>query len=255
MIDDIIKDAERKMGYTVDHTREEFAAIRTGRAHPAMFSKIMVDYYGSPTPLQQLPPSGARARTVLISPFDRGSVKPSKAIRDSDLGVNPAAHGSVIRLVMPQRPSVAAVHRRRQAEDGRIACSRRRHPRRHQSGEGPGIAGRHKGADKARCDHQKYIDQIDAELKAKEAELLESDGRRRPHHRTDEALGGSRPARSHRELGVGLIALSSSRWRSSTGVHPAGRGHVEPGRLGAVPGFGRLKARAASGRSSSAQSR
>ena len=54
MIDDIIKDAERKMGYTVDHTREEFAAIRTGRAHPAMFSKIMVDYYGSPTPLQQL---------------------------------------------------------------------------------------------------------------------------------------------------------------------------------------------------------
>ncbi|HOA87974.1 ribosome recycling factor [Propioniciclava tarda] len=183
-MDDIIKDAERKMGYTVDHTREEFAAIRTGRAHPAMFSKIMVDYYGSPTPLQQLATFQVpEARTVLISPFDRGSMKAiEKAIRDSDLGVNPADDGNVIRLVMPQlteerRREYIKVARHK-AEDGRIAV---RNGRRHaldaikklekdkEIGEDDA-----KGADK-KLDviTKKYIDQIDAELKAKEAELLE----------------------------------------------------------------------------------
>ena len=72
MIPDIIKDAEHKMDSAVEHAREEFAAIRTGRAHPAMFSKLMVDYYGSPTPLQQLATFQVpEARTVLITPFDR----------------------------------------------------------------------------------------------------------------------------------------------------------------------------------------
>ena len=104
MIADILKTAESKMQGTIEHVKEELGGIRTGRAHPAMFNQIMVDYYGTPTPLQQLATFQVpEARTVLISPFDRGSMKNiEKAIRDSDLGVNPANDGNVIRLVMPQ---------------------------------------------------------------------------------------------------------------------------------------------------------
>lgn len=134
MIPDIISDAESKMKGAVEHAREEFAAIRTGRAHPAMFNKLMVDYYGSPTPLQQLATFQVpEARTVLISPFDRSSMAGiEKAIRDSDLGVNPANDGNVIRVVMPQ----LSEDRRRdyvklakhKAEEGRVAV---RNIRRH----------------------------------------------------------------------------------------------------------------------------
>nr|NLI50576.1 ribosome recycling factor [Propionibacterium sp.] len=184
MIEDIIKSAEQKMAGTVEHTREDFAGIRTGRAHPAMFSKIMVDYYGAPTPLQQLATFQVpEARTVLISPFDRGAMKAiEKAIRDSDLGVNPANDGNVIRLVMPQlteerRREYIKVTRLK-AEEGRVAL---RNVRRHaydaikklekdkEIGEDDA-----KAADK-RLDAltKKYVDLIDTELKHKEAELLE----------------------------------------------------------------------------------
>ena len=103
MIDDVITDAEKKMSSAVEHTSEDLDAIRTGRAHPSMFNKIMVNYYGAPTPLQQLATFQVpEARVVLISPFDRGAMKDiEKAIRDSDLGVNPADDGNVLRLVMP----------------------------------------------------------------------------------------------------------------------------------------------------------
>ena len=134
MIADIIKDAEHKMDGAVVHAREEFAAIRTGRAHPAMFNKIVVDYYGAPTPLQQLATFQVpEARTVLISPFDRGAMAGiEKAIRDSDLGVNPANDGNVIRLVMPQlteeRRKEYIKLARHKAEEARIAM---RNGRRH----------------------------------------------------------------------------------------------------------------------------
>ena len=79
MIPEIIKDADHKMASAVEHAREEFAAIRTGRAHPAMFNKLMVDYYGAPTPLQQLATFQVpEARTVLITPFDRGAMPASR---------------------------------------------------------------------------------------------------------------------------------------------------------------------------------
>lgn len=99
MIPEIVADATHKMAGAVEHTREEFAAIRTGRAHPAMFNKLLVDYYGAPTPLQQLATFQVpEARTVLITPFDRGAMAGiEKAIRDSDLGVNPANDGNVVR--------------------------------------------------------------------------------------------------------------------------------------------------------------
>lgn len=184
MINDIIADAERKMGHAVDHTREEFGAIRTGRAHPAMFNKIQVDYYGAPTPLQQLATFQVpEARTVLITPFDRGAMKNiMKAIRDSDLGVNPADDGTVIRLVMPQlteerRKEYVKVTRHK-AEEGRVAV---RNGRRHAVDAIKKLEkDKEIGEDEAKSAEKKldaatkkYVDAIDAELKAKEAELLE----------------------------------------------------------------------------------
>lgn len=104
MIDDALLEAEDKMDKAVQFCRDEFVGIRTGRANPQLFQGIMVDYYGAPTPLQQLASINIpEARTVLISPFDKsakGDVV--KAIQESDLGVNPTDDGHVIRINMPQ---------------------------------------------------------------------------------------------------------------------------------------------------------
>ncbi|MDR1432481.1 MAG: ribosome recycling factor [Propionibacteriaceae bacterium] len=181
---DVIKEAEHKMDGTLEHSREEFAGIRTGRAHPAMFNKIMVDYYGSPTPLQQLATFQVpEARTVLISPFDRNSMAGiEKAIRDSDLGVNPANDGAVIRLNMPQlteerRKEYIKVARHK-AEEFRVAI---RNVRRHAIETiTKMLKGKEIGEDDARGAEKrldaitkKHIDVVDELLKAKEAELLE----------------------------------------------------------------------------------
>src|SRR6186713_2918080 len=92
------------MDKSVETTREDFSAIRAGRANPSMFSKIMVDYYGTPTPIQQLASFTApEARMILVQPFDVGAMaNVEKAIRDSDLGVNPANDGKVLRCVFPE---------------------------------------------------------------------------------------------------------------------------------------------------------
>lgn len=184
MISETLSGAEHKMMGAVEHAREEFAAIRTGRAHPAMFNKIMVDYYGSPTPLQQLATFQVpEARVVLIAPFDRSSMKAiEKAIRDSDLGVNPADDGNVIRLVMPQlteerRREYIKVARHK-AEEARVAI---RNTRRHavdaikksskdkEIGEDDAVRGE-KQLDTLT---KKFEDQVNELLKSKEAELLE----------------------------------------------------------------------------------
>ena len=104
MINDILNEADHKMDKSVEATREEFAAIRAGARHPSMFSKILVDYYGTPTPLQQLASFTApEARIILIQPYDMGAMANiEKAIRDSDLGVNPANDGKVLRCVFPE---------------------------------------------------------------------------------------------------------------------------------------------------------
>ena len=103
MIDDILLEAEDKMEKAIAVAREDFSTLRTGRVNPAMFSKINVDYYGAPTPLNQLASfHAADARMMLITPFDRGSTNAvEKAIRDSDLGLNPASAGDMIRVPMP----------------------------------------------------------------------------------------------------------------------------------------------------------
>lgn len=104
MIDDTLLDAEDKMEKTVSVSKEDLAAIRTGRATPAMFSRITVEYYGAQTPLNQLASINIpEARMAVIKPYDvsqLGSIE--RAIRDSDLGVNPSNDGTLIRVVIPQ---------------------------------------------------------------------------------------------------------------------------------------------------------
>ena len=184
MINDILNEADSKMDKSVEATREEFAAIRAGRAHPSMFNKIMVDYYGSPTPLQQLASFTApEARIILISPYDQGAMKNiEKAIRDSDLGVNPADDGKVIRCVFPElteerRKEYIKVARHK-AEEGRVAVRNlRRSAKQHLEKLGAdGEVGQDDvtGAEK-RLDGmtKKHTDAIDEMLKNKESELLE----------------------------------------------------------------------------------
>ncbi|HLS74583.1 MAG TPA: ribosome recycling factor [Actinomycetaceae bacterium] len=103
MIDETLFEAEEKMDKAVEVVGEDFSNIRSGRANAGMFNSILVDYYGAPTPLQQLGSlTIPEARTVLIQPYDRGATQAIvKAVRESDLGVNPTDDGNVIRVVLP----------------------------------------------------------------------------------------------------------------------------------------------------------
>src|ERR671921_1538071 len=127
VINQTLSEAEQKMSKAVDVTREDFAAIRTGRAHPQMFSKLTAEYYGSPTPLQQLASfTVPEARVIIISPYDQGAMTAiEKAIRDSDLGVNPADDGRTIRVVLPElteeRRKDYIKLARHKAEEGRVS--------------------------------------------------------------------------------------------------------------------------------------
>lgn len=184
MIDETLLEAEEKMDKAVQVAKEDFAAIRTGRANPAMFSKIMVDYYGAPTPLQQLASFAIpEARVVIINPFDRGSMSGiEKALRDSDLGVNPSNDGAVIRLMLPQlteerRRDYIKVARHK-AEEARVSVRniRRRAKDTLDRLVKDGEAGEDEvvRAEKELEQYTKrHIDTIDELLKHKEAELLE----------------------------------------------------------------------------------
>ena len=99
-----LADATDKMNKAVEVAKDDFGAIRTGRAHPAMFNKIMVDYYGTWTALSQLASIQIpESRMAIVSPFDKGAMSSiEKAIRESDLGVNPATDGAIIRVNFPQ---------------------------------------------------------------------------------------------------------------------------------------------------------
>ncbi len=103
MIDDLYQDAKSRMKGAVQALEEDLAAIRTGRANPALVEKLSVEYYGAPTPLQQLASVGVpEPRTLLIRPFDPSTLKDiEKAILTSDLGLTPNSDGKVIRLNLP----------------------------------------------------------------------------------------------------------------------------------------------------------
>ena len=184
MINQTLNEADSKMNKAVEVTREDLAAIRTGRANPSMFHKLTADYYGTPTPLQQLASFTApEARVIIIAPFDMsvaGAIE--RAIRDSDLGVNPANDGKVLRCVFPElteerRKEFIKVARAK-AEDGRVSVRNiRRHAKQGlEKLEKDGEVGKDDvtGAEK-RLDGltKSHTDKIDDLLKHKEAELLE----------------------------------------------------------------------------------
>ena len=104
MIDEALFEAEEKMEKAVGVAKDEFAGIRTGRAHPSMFAKITAEYYGTPTPVNQLASFHIpEPRMVVIQPFDKSSLGAiEKAIRNSDLGVNPSNDGAIIRVIFPE---------------------------------------------------------------------------------------------------------------------------------------------------------
>ena len=184
MIEEILFEAEEKMEKAVAVAKEEFAVIRTGRAHPAMFAKIVVDYYGAPTPVNQLASFHIpEPRMVVIQPFDKSSLAAiEKAIRNSDLGVNPANDGTIIRVVFPElseerrREYIKIAHRK--AEDSRVSI---RNIRRHAKDSLEKlIKAGDSGEDEVRRAEREledlthtYVAQVDELLKHKEAELLE----------------------------------------------------------------------------------
>ena len=184
MIDDTLLEAEEKMDKAVTVAKEDFTGIRTGRAHPAMFSKITAEYYGTQTPVNQLASFQLpEPRMVVIQPFDKSSLAAiEKAIRNSSLGVNPSNDGALIRVVLPElseerRREYIKVARQK-AEDSRISI---RNIRRHakdsidklvKSGEAGEDEGHRAERDLDELTHG-YVAQVDDLLKHKEAELLE----------------------------------------------------------------------------------
>jgi ribosome recycling factor len=184
VIDETLFEAEEKMEKAVSVTREDLGSVRTGRANPAMFSRIVVDYYGSPTSLNQLASvSIPEARMAVIKPYDASQLRAmEKAIRDSDLGVNPSNDGSIIRVLIPQlseerRRDLVKVARGK-GEDGKVSI---RSIRRKAMEELHRIAteGEASKDDVARAEKElqgmtdRYVVQVDELMKHKEAELLE----------------------------------------------------------------------------------
>ena len=184
MIAETLLDAEEKMEKAVVVAKEELAAVRTGRATPAMFSRIVVEYYGAPTPLNQLASINIpEARMAVIKPYDVSQLAAiEKAIRDSDLGVNPSNDGTIIRIVIPQ----LSEERRREmvrvakgkGEDAKISI---RNVRRKAKDELDRLVkdGESGEDDVVRAEKElqnvtdRYVAQVDELVKHKEAELLE----------------------------------------------------------------------------------
>jgi ribosome recycling factor len=184
VIDDTLLDAEERMEKAVQVAKDELTTVRTGRANPAMFSRLHVDYYGSPTPLNQLASiSIPEARMVIIKPFDASQLGAiEKVIRNSDLGVNPSNDGTIIRVIIPQlseerRKEMVKVAKHK-GEEARVAI---RNVRRKANEELHRIAkdGEAGEDEVVRAEKElqhvtdKYVAQVDELVKHKEAELLE----------------------------------------------------------------------------------
>lgn len=184
MIDDTLLEAEEKMDRAIAHAKEEFATIRTGRASAAIFSKIMVDYYGTPTPLPQLASIGTpEPRMAIIKPYDASQIAAmEKAVRNSDLGVNPSNEGTQLRIVLPQmteeRRREMIKLARHKAEEARIAIRNVRRKAKEEldrivkDGETGEDQGRRAERELDELTHRQ-VAHIDEILKHKEDELLE----------------------------------------------------------------------------------
>jgi len=183
MIDDVLAEAGDKMDKAVEVVQNDFQTVRTGRANPAMFQKIMVEYYGTPTPLAQLASLQVQeARTMVITPYDKSALKEiEKAIASfPNLGASPNSDGEIIRVTMPElneeRRREYVKIARQKAEDGRVSV---RSVRRKAKDDLDALTSDVGEDDVARAEKElesltkAHIDQIDDALKKKESELLE----------------------------------------------------------------------------------
>ena len=184
MIDETLLDAEERMEKAVTVAKDDFGSIRTGRATPAMFNKILVDYYGALTPVNQLASLGVpEPRMAIVQPYDKNSLQAIEtAIRNSDLGVNPTNDGAMIRIVFPQlseerRKDLIKVAKHK-AEEARVSIRNIRRKAKDEldrlvkdgeTGEDD-VARAEKELDKLTA---QYVSSVDELLRHKEAELLE----------------------------------------------------------------------------------
>ena len=183
MIADVLTDTTARMGRAVEAAKDDFATVRTGRANPQLFQKLMVEYYGTPTPIAQLASmANPEARTLIVTPYDKSALKAiEQAIRDMpNLGANPTNDGNIVRVTMPElteerrKEYVKLV--RSKGEDAKVQLRGIRRKAKDQldalkadDGEDE-IARGEKELDALTRQH---VDAIDEALKRKEAELLE----------------------------------------------------------------------------------
>ena len=182
MIEELLAEARAKMEAAVEHVQSEFGTVRTGRANAGILHRIMVDYYGSPTPLQQLASfSVPEPRLLVVQPYDKSSMQAiEKAIQSSELGLNPSNDGTVLRLAFPplteerRRDLVRVV--KHMAEEGRISV---RNIRRHTKDDIESLKGDvseddvRRGESKLQEITDEFVARIDELLEHKESELLE----------------------------------------------------------------------------------
>lgn len=182
MIEELLGEATAKMDQAVNHVQGEFATVRTGRANSAILHRVTVDYYGTQTPLQQLASvSVPEPQLLLVQPYDKGAIgEIERAIQASDLGLNPASDGNVIRLAFPplteerRRDLIKVV--KHMAEDGRVAV---RNVRRHSKDDIEALEGEVSEDDIRRAESRlqditdEHVARIDELLERKETELLE----------------------------------------------------------------------------------
>ena len=184
LTDELLADAKERMHKSVQATNTEFGSVRTGRASPALLDRITVDYYGTSTPLRQLATiSAPEARLLTVQPYDKSSIKAiERAILESDIGLTPNNDGQIIRLQVPELTE----ERRRQlvkvvrglAEEGKVGVRNIRRDVMHDLRElrDAGEAGaddEHRAEEALQKLTDAEIAEVDAALKAKEAEILE----------------------------------------------------------------------------------
>jgi ribosome recycling factor len=184
LIDELLADAKDRMEKAVSATMAEFGSVRTGRASPSLLDRIVVDYYGAPTPLKQLATiSAPEARLLTVQPYDQSSIKSiEKSIMESDIGLTPSNDGKLIRLAIPElneerrRELVKVV--RHIAEEGRVRIRNIRRDIMHdlKSLKDDGDVGaddEHRGEVELQKLTDAQIQDLDAHLRGKEEEILE----------------------------------------------------------------------------------
>lgn len=182
MTEELLEEARERMQHAVDHVASEFSTVRTGRANPQILNRVLVAYYGTPTPLQQLATfSVPEPRLLVISPFDKASIPAiERGLAEADLGLNPSNDGQLMRLSFPplteerRRDLIKVV--KGMAEDGRVAV---RNVRRHTKSDMEALHGEISDDDIRRAEKElqdltdRFVAKIDELLARKEAELLE----------------------------------------------------------------------------------